>query len=267
MSRIDTLFKKLTEKKQKGFIAYITAGDPDIQFTESVIYKLDKCGVDLLEIGVPFSDPLADGPVIQEASDRALIHHTNLDQIFALIRKVRQNTQIPLILFTYLNPLYQFGIEKFAQCARETGVDGALVLDLPVEESAQYRQLMKKQGLDTIFIIAPTTDKNRIKMVAEMSSGFIYYVSHTGVTGETSSIASELADNVRMIKSMTDKPVAVGFGISNPEHVKTISRCGDAVVVGSAIVRRVKEYQHEKDGPEKVARFVSTLLAPLKQQE
>jgi len=264
MSRIKHLFNKLKSNNKKGFIAYITAGDPNIEFTQNLICELDKIGVDLLEIGVPFSDPMADGPVIQEASERALANHINLKQIFEMIKKVRLKTDIPLILFTYLNPVFCYGMEKFASDCKENGVDGVLILDLPPEESESYIRYMRKFDVDTVFIIAPTTDDARIKYVSDCSTGFIYYVSRTGVTGEKNDIDAELENRLEKIKSITDKPVAVGFGISNPLQVAQIARYGDAVVVGSAIVRRIKEFHQQYDGYKKVAEFVKNLVQPLK---
>ncbi len=264
MSRIDNLFIKLKEKSKKAFICYITAGDPNMEFSEKLIYELDNAGVGLLELGVPFSDPMADGPVIQEASERSLKNHTNLIKIFEMVKNIRQKSEIPLILFTYLNPVFQYGIENFARDCKNSGVDGALILDLPPDESDLYRNVMNKYGIDTIFIIAPTTDLERMKYIADCSSGFIYYVSRTGVTGEKSDIDSELEDKLKKIKLLTDKPVAIGFGISNPQQVEEIAQYGDGVVVGSAIVRRIKEYHKDFDGYKKVADFVRELVKPLK---
>ena len=243
MNRIDELFEKLKHEDKKGFIAYITAGDPTIDFTAKLINLMETCGVNLIEIGVPFSDPLADGPVIQNAMCRALEHNTNLDDIFSMIKNVRKTSLMPMILFSYLNPLYQYGIENFAKKCDESGVDGALILDLLPEESEAYCNIMDKYGLSTVFIIAPTTPAERIKLIAQRSKGFIYYVSRTGVTGERDKISFGLKEKIKLIKSYSDKPVAVGFGISNPDHVKTVSSYADAdaVVVGSAIIKRIEQ--------------------------
>jgi len=264
MSRITDLFARLKKDNRKAFIAYITAGDPSVEFSENLIYELDKSGVDLLEVGVPFSDPLADGPTIQEASNRALKHNMNLKKIFSMIKNVRKKTELPMILFTYLNPVYKYGMKKFVEDTKKYGIDGVLILDFSPEESEDYIKDMRNAGLDTIFIAAPTTDKDRLKIITDCSSGFIYYVSRTGVTGEQSDIDSEISSNVREIKSMTDKPVAIGFGISNPQQVKAVSEYGDAVVVGSAIVRRIKENKDQPDGYVKVGEFVKNLVEPLK---
>lgn len=263
MSRIDTTFQSLRSKGHKGFVAYITAGDPSIEFTEQLIPHLAQSGVDVLELGVPFSDPLADGPVIQEAMIRALEHKTNLDHIFDMVKRVRETVSIPIILFSYLNPVYQYGLEQFAKRCKNSGVDGALILDLPVEEAEQYRDVMNRYELNTIFLMAPTTHENRIKLIAKASTGFIYYVSRTGVTGERSDINPEVEQKVSLIKQYTDKPVAIGFGVSDPQQAQAVARYGDAVVVGSAIVRRIKEFAGHDDGPQKVAAFVQSLTQPL----
>lgn len=263
MSRIVETFNSLKIKKRKGFVAYITAGDPTLEFTESIIQELSCAGVDILEIGVPFSDPLADGPVIQEAVERALEHNTSISHIFEIIKRVRKTNQIPLVLFTYLNPVFQYGIENFAKDARDAGIDGVLILDLPPEESSEIYSVIRENNLDMIFIASPTTESSRLDEIVRLSTGFIYYVSHTGVTGEQSNIDSEIKKNVNFIKSKTEKPVAIGFGVSNSEQVKHVSEYGDAVVVGSAIVRRIKEYRNDPLAPKKVAQFVNDLLKPL----
>ncbi len=263
MSRITDLFTRLKQNDKKAFVAYITAGDPTAEFSENLIYELDKAGVDLLEIGVPFSDPLADGPTIQEASIRALKHNINLETIFNIVANVREKIELPMILFTYLNPVYKYGMKRFVEDMKQSGLDGALILDLSAEESEDYRKDMRDAGLDTIFIVAPTTDNDRLKMIADCSTGFIYYVSRAGVTGEQSDLDSEIFSNVNRIRGLTDKPVAIGFGISTPQQVKTVAQYGDAVVVGSAIVRRIKENKDRIDGYLKVAEFVKNLVEPL----
>jgi len=263
MNRIDELFIKLKSVNKKGFIAYITAGDPTIEFTSKLVGQMENCGVHLIEIGVPFSDPLADGPVIQNAMCRSLENYTNLDDIFAMIKNARKTTQIPIILFSYLNPLYQYGVEKFAEKCKESGVDGALILDLLPEESNEYCETMDKYGLATVFIIAPTTPVERIKLISKRSKGFIYYVSRTGVTGERDTVNPELHDRIEQIKTYTDKPIAIGFGISTPDHVKTVSSYADAVVVGSAIVKRIGKFGDNPDKFEELNQYIKDLTKPL----
>ncbi len=267
MTRIDERFAVLKKNGHKGFVAYITAGDPTLEFTERLIVELDTCGVDVLELGVPFSDPLADGPVIQEAMIRSLQHKTNIKQICQMVKRVREKVSMPIILFSYLNPVFQYGMENFAKDLKDAGIDGALILDLPVEESQEYREVMEKYELNTIFLMAPTTIEERIKMIAQYSSGFIYYVSRAGVTGERSDVNPQVEEKVRLIKLYTDKPVAIGFGVSSPEQAKSVAGYGDAVVVGSAIVRRIEEHGTATDGHCSVAKFVESLVSPLHQGE
>lgn len=260
MSRIDDCFAALKERGEKAFIPFITAGDPTLDLTEALVLELEKAGVDIVEFGVPFSDPLADGPVNQEAAQRALLNDVTLENILARVKSLRTRTQIPILLFTYFNPVLAYGIAKLAQDAKEAGVDGILCVDLPPEEADEYRASFHEVGLDTVFLLAPTSTDERVKLIAEASTGFLYYVSRTGVTGEQSSIESSVRPMVEKIKQHTDIPVAVGFGISNPDQVKEIAGYGDAVVVGSAIVRMIGELGDAPDTPEKVGAFVKTLV-------
>lgn len=260
MSRIDDCFAALKERGEKAFIPFITAGDPTLDLTEALVLELEKAGADIVEFGVPFSDPLADGPVNQEAAQRALLNDVTLENILARVKSLRTRTQIPILLFTYFNPVLVYGIAKLAQDAKEAGVDGILCVDLPPEEADEYRASFHEAGLDTVFLLAPTSTDERVKLIAEASTGFLYYVSRTGVTGEQSSIESSVRPMVEKIKQHTDIPVAVGFGISNPDQVKEIAGYGDAVVVGSAIVRMIGELGDAPDTPEKVGVFVKTLV-------
>lgn len=260
MSRIDDCFAALKERGEKAFIPFITAGDPTLDLTEALVLELEKAGADIVEFGVPFSDPLADGPVNQEAAQRALLNDVTLENILARVKSLRTRTQIPILLFTYFNPVLAYGIAKLAQDAKEAGVDGILCVDLPPEEADEYRASFHEAGLDTVFLLAPTSTDERVKLIAEASTGFLYYVSRTGVTGEQSSIESSVRPMVEKIKQHTDIPVAVGFGISNPDQVKEIAGYGDAVVVGSAIVRMIGELGDAPDTPEKVGVFVKTLV-------
>lgn len=265
MTRIGQRFEDLRKAGRTGFVAYIAAGDPDLNTTYQMVLELDRRGVDVLELGVPFSDPLADGPVIQEASQRALAAGATLEGVLSMVADVRTETEIPIVLFTYYNPIHRYGVEHFVKRAADVGVDGVLMLDLPPEEGGDYKAQMDVHGLDTIFLVTPTTRDDRMKLIASHTRGFVYYVSRTGVTGERDSLADEIQSKVSAICQYTDMPIAVGFGISTPEHVSEIARYADAVVVGSAIVRRIGEYQHEADLVAKVGAFVGSLIGPLRE--
>ena len=265
MTRIGRRFKDLRKAGRTGFVAYITAGDPDLNTTHPGGLELDRQGVDVLELGVPFSDPLADGPVIQEASQRALAAGATLEGVLSMVAELRVETEIPIVLFTYYNPIHRYGVERFVKRAADVGVDGVLMLDLPPEEGGDYKAQMDAHGLDTIFLMTPTTRDDRMRLIASHTRGFVYYVSRTGVTGERDSLADEIQSKVSAICQYTDMPIAVGFGISTPEHVSEIARYADAVVVGSAIVRRVGEYQNDVDLVSKVGAFVGSLIGPLRE--
>jgi tryptophan synthase alpha chain len=239
MNKIDRRFKELKKQGKKAFIAYITAGDPSLAMTEKIVPALEGAGVDIVELGIPFSDPVADGPTIQAASQRALKRGANLKKIFAMAGNLRRKTEIPLVFMTYYNPVFQFGLEKFFKACRDAGVDGVIIPDLSIEEAGEAISLGKKNGVATIFLVAPTSPRARIKEIVARSRGFIYYVSLTGVTGARTKLPPEVAANVRMIKSMTDKPVAVGFGISDAKQARTVAKVADGVIVGSAIVKIV----------------------------
>jgi len=241
MNRIDKKFKELRAKKKKAFIAYITAGDPSLAMTERIVAALQRSGVDIIELGIPFSDPLADGPVIQAASERALEKGATLAKVFALVTRLRKKTEIPLVFMTYYNPVLRYGLSEFVKSCKRTGVDGVILPDLPCEEAGELIKLGRKAGIATIFLAAPTSTRKSLKTIAKNSRGFIYYVSLTGVTGARSSLPPEIASNVKLIKSMTDKPVAVGFGVSRPEQARHIARAADGVIVGSAIVKIIGE--------------------------
>lgn len=236
MNRIDNFFKKLKKRSGKAFIAYITAGDPDLAATGRIVRELERSGADIIELGIPFSDPIADGPTIQAASYRALARKASLVKIFALVEKLRKDTEIPLVFMTYYNPVLKYGLGKFFKSCRSAGVDGVIVPDLPVEESGELVRLGKKTGVSTIFLAAPTSTKDRIKKIIDSSSGFIYYVSSTGVTGARRRLPEGITKKVRLIRSMTAKPVAVGFGISGYSQAAAVSRIADGVIIGSAIV-------------------------------
>ncbi len=241
MNRIDKKFKELKKPLRKAFIAYITAGDPDLAMTGRIVLALENSGVDIIELGIPFSDPVADGPTIQAASERALAGGASLKKIFVMVRSLRRKIQIPLVFMTYYNPIFKFGLEKFFRTCRLTGIDGVIVPDLSVEEAGEARTLGKKNGVAVIFLIAPTSPGSRIKAIAAKSKGFIYYVSLTGVTGTRKKLPSEILANVRSIKAVTDKPVAVGFGISDARQARSIAKVADGVIVGSALVKIIGE--------------------------
>lgn len=265
MTRIGKRFDDLKEQGRKGFVAYITAGDPSLAMTHQLVLELDRQGVDVLELGVPFSDPLADGPVIQEASQRALNAGATLGGVLDLVADVRKETDIPIVLFTYYNPIHRMGVERFVKRAKAVGVDGVLMLDLPPEEGAEYKQVMDENGLDTIFLVTPTTRDARMALLTSKTTGFVYYVSRTGVTGEREHMANTIQEQVARLQAHTDKPIAVGFGISQPHQVAEVAQSADAVVVGSAIVRRIGEYGADADLVAKMGAFVGELIEPLKE--
>ncbi|HTU33308.1 MAG TPA: tryptophan synthase subunit alpha [Candidatus Acidoferrum sp.] len=258
--RIAQCFESLSRSGELGLVAYITAGDPSLDASERIVLAAAEGGADVIELGVPFSDPVADGPTIQRASERALRGGTSLAGILDLVRRLRSRTQVPLVLFTYFNPILQMGIEKFADAAAPAGADGVLATDLTPEESEEYRAILRSRGLDTIFLAAPTSTDARLKVIASVSSGFLYLISRTGVTGARESLPEELPELVRRIRRFTSLPLAVGFGISLPTHVTVLGGIADAAVVGSAIVAEV-----EKAGsPEAAAKAVGDLVARLK---
>ena len=238
-----------------GFVAYFTCGDPDLRTTREVAMAAINAGADVLELGVPFSDPVADGPVIQRASERALRNHVSLEDVLKLAAEIRRESEVGLIVFTYLNPILRMGLENFAAAAAEAGVDGALVTDLPVEEADDYLKHMRKHGLATVFLAAPTSTDDRLKRIGEASTGFIYAVSRTGVTGARKDLAQDAEHLVRRLRKFTKLPIAVGFGISGPEHFVTVGKFADAAVVGSAIVQTVE------NNPGKEAQAVAELIA------
>ncbi|MCM8800470.1 MAG: tryptophan synthase subunit alpha [Candidatus Omnitrophica bacterium] len=259
MNRIEVKFRELKRKGKKAFIVFITAGYPDLKLTKRLIFEFDRIGVDILELGVPFSDPLADGPIIQEASEIALKKKTNLNNILDLVKRVRRDIQIPICLMSYYNPIFCFGQKRFFKKARQCGVDGLIVPDLPVEEGRAFIREAEKEGLDTILFVAPTTTLKRLRFILRLAKGFIYYISLTGVTGPRNILASDLIKNLRLIKRYTSKPVCVGFGISNPSQVKQIYQFADGVIVGSAIIKKIKDNLDKKYLLKKVIKFVETL--------
>ncbi|MEJ2182998.1 MAG: tryptophan synthase subunit alpha [Nitrospirota bacterium] len=241
MTRIGKTFKKLKRKGRKAFIPYIMAGDPSLERTGELIGLLERHGADIVELGVPFSDPLADGPVIQRAAERALKGGVSLRKVIRFVSDIRRKTQIPLVLMTYFNPVFRYGLEAFMRDASEAGVDGVIVPDLPPEEAGEYRKLARAHGVDTIFLVAPTSTEERRKKIARASSGFLYYVSITGITGARLALAGEAGESIRALREMSGKPVALGFGVSTPEEARQVAAMADGVIVGSAIVKRIAQ--------------------------
>ena len=236
MSRISEKFSELKARGEKALIPYIMAGDPDLETTKRLILEIERSGGDIIELGVPFSDPLADGPAIQRAAIRALANKVSLRQVISLVRDVRRETQVPIILMLYYNLILKYGEEKFVKDAVSAGVDGVIVPDLPPDEAASLMASAREHGLDTVFLLAPTSDAGRIKLVSESSEGFIYYVSLTGVTGARRELDAGIEASVRKIKKAAKKPVCVGFGISNAEQAAKVAAWADGVIVGSALV-------------------------------
>lgn len=239
-TRISKRFAELRAAGAIGIVAYITAGDPTLDATHKFVLALAEAGADVIELGVPFSDPLADGPTIQRASERALKSGTTLAGVLNLVGRIRQSSQVPLVLFSYYNPILQMGLEKFAATAGQAGADGVLATDLTPEESDEYRRILRAHDLDTIFLAAPTSTDERLKIIAAASSGFLYLISRTGVTGAKDSLPDELPALLRRVHRFTDLPIAVGFGISLPGHVSVLGGLADAAVVGSALVSEIE---------------------------
>ena len=265
-NRIDDTFARLRASGTKGFIAYIAAGDPDLAETQRIAFGLEAVGVDILELGVPFSDPLADGTVNQAAAARALRSGTTVSGVLDCVRKMRaQGFAIPVVLYTYLNPAYLYGFQRFLNEAAEAGVDGVLVLDLPPDEAGRNEELRHRpEGLKMIRLIAPTTPPERIALIAQAAEGFVYFVSREGVTGEQQSVSSSLAEQAAAIRAVTSLPLVVGFGISTPEQAREAAVPVDAVVVGSAIVRRIGEHGASGEVADRVAEFVRPLVEAVK---
>jgi tryptophan synthase alpha chain len=258
-TRITELFARLKREGRKGLIAYITAGDPSPDRTPALVEALERGGADLIELGVPFSDPIADGPVIQRAGYRALQAGTTVRKVLEIAAQIRTRSQIPLLLFTYLNPVMRYGIEKLAADAKAAGIDGCLLTDASVEEAGAYVDVMRGAGLDTVFLAAPTSTPRRLRLVAEYSTGFVYLVSRTGVTGERNSISGAVAPLIRSMREVTRLPLAVGFGVSTPEHVAEIGSQAEAVVVGSAIMRVIEQNKDNESLEIQLESFVREL--------
>jgi tryptophan synthase alpha chain len=259
MSRLASTFGRLRGNGHPGLVTYVTAGDPDLGRSAQILEALDHAGADVLEVGVPFSDPLADGPVIQRATERALASGTTLPRVLDMIATLRQQVAAPIVIFSYANPVFRMGAEQFADRAAKAGVDGVLILDLPIEEADDFRDMMGRRAIDTIFLLSPTTTDARIRRAADLGSGFLYAISRLGVTGARDQVASGAREMVQRIRAATDLPVAIGFGISKPEHVREVGRWADAAVVGSALVNVIAEAGAAPDLAARVEEYVRWL--------
>jgi len=257
--RIAATFARLKDEGRGALMPFVTVGDPSPARSLDVLKAVVRGGADLIELGFPYSDPLADGPTIQQSSQRALEAGTTLDQVFAIAAELRQATEIPLVLMTYYNPILQRGPERYLATAKEVGVDGLIVPDLPPDEGADFYAACDATGIDPILLLAPTSTDDRIRLACDGGRGFIYYVSLTGITGARASLAANLSEKLAHIRAFTDLPLAVGFGISTPDHVAEVTKLADGAIVGSALVRVVEENCHASDLPERVEAFVASL--------
>ena len=260
MSRLGATFDRVRAARSgPGLVTFVTAGDPDLKRTEGILRALDRAGADVLEVGVPFSDPLADGPVIQRATERALASGTTLPRVLDMVRRSRTDLRAPIVLFSYANPILRLGADRFADSARDAGVDGVLVLDLPIEEADQFRVLLASRGVDTILLLSPTTTDDRLRRAASLGSGFLYAISRLGVTGARDAIADGAEEMVRRIRAVSSLPIALGFGISKPEQVREVGQWADAAVVGSALVSVIAEAGGSRDLNSRVEEYVRWL--------
>ena len=254
VSRLGEAFAQLRRDRRTGLVTYVTAGDPDLQRSAAILQALDRAGADVIEVGIPFSDPLADGPVIQRATERALAAGTSLSAVLDMLERVRPTLRVPLVLFTYANPVLRMGTESFGRRAAQVGVDGVLVLDLPVEEAGEFRESMAGRGIDMIFLLSPTTTVERIRRASQLGRGFLYGISRLGVTGVRDHVAPGAEELAARIRAETSLPLALGFGISQPDHVRQIGQWADAAVVGSGLVQVIAQ---NTDAPDLVGRVES----------
>jgi tryptophan synthase alpha chain len=259
MSRLASTFERIRGNGKPGLVTYVTAGDPDLERSAGILSALDRAGADVLEVGVPFSDPLADGPVIQRATERALASGTTLAGVLDQVGRLRASLRAPIVIFSYANPILRLGAEQFADRAREAGVDGVLVLDLPIEEADGFRTLLESRGIDTILLLSPTTSDERLRKAASLGSGFLYAISRLGVTGARAEIAAGAKEMVERIRAVSALPIALGFGISKPEHVREVGRWADAAVVGSALVNVIADAGASQDLTTRVEEYVRWL--------
>jgi tryptophan synthase alpha chain len=264
MSRLDTTFAGLRARGERALVAYVTAGDPSLADTRRLVIEAERRGADVIELGVPFSDPIAEGPVIQRAMNRALTAGATMARVLETVATMRAEVSVPLVLLTYYNPVLAFGLKAFARAAAEAGVDGAIVADLPPEEAGPLAAEAEPTGLDLIHLVAPTSTPPRVRLIARRSRGFIYVVSVTGVTGERQDIPADLAAQIRTLRLVTTKPVCVGFGISTPAQVAAVGRLADGAIVGSAIVRMIEDRAGSRTLVEDVGNFIAELKEPLR---
>jgi tryptophan synthase alpha chain len=264
MNRIVERFARLKREEKKGFIVYIGAGDPNLESTRQLGLAFDQASVDVLELGVPFSDPLADGLVNQLAAQRGLESGTTPKKVLETVAAIRKESQIPIVLYIYFNLIHKVGMERFIADAARAGVDGLLVLDLPPEESENYESLMHRAGLCNIYLVAPTTPDDRIELIVKRGAGFIYYISREGVTGMQQTVSQNIASMTAKIRAHTDLPIAVGFGISNPEQARTVAQHAEAIVVGSAVVNQIAQHGKDNEMVPRVGEFVKTLVSAIK---
>ena len=266
MNRIDKKFQELRDRGASAFMPYLCAGDPTPELTAKLLLTLEAAGADLIELGVPFSDPIADGPTIQRASERALTHGISLQQILEIVTSIRPQTDIPIALMSYYNPIFRMGEEAFCKAAQDAGVDGVIVPDLPPEEAQQLLEIAPRYNLATIFLVAPTSPPERMQLIASVSTGFIYCVSVTGVTGARAMLSDEVAPMITELRKHTDKPISVGFGVSTPEQATQVAQIADGVIVGSAIVNVIEENMDDEGKMlAAVKQFTSNLDAGVKQ--
>ena len=261
MGRIAQAFDRLDQEGRKGFIPFLTAGDPNLNTTLELMLELERAGATIIELGIPFSDPMADGPVIQRASERALKNNFGINEVLDLVGKAREYTSVPIVLFTYFNPLLQYGLDQLVTTARKAGVDGVLVTDLPPEEGEEFAADLLANDIDMIFLVAPTSTDERLRLISQRATGFIYAISRAGVTGPRSNVSDEAEKLVRRVRRFSTLPVAVGFGISNADQVAAVQRFADAVVVGSAIVAEIERVFPKGDVVQHVGMFARKLLA------
>jgi len=259
VSRISERFAALRAKQRTGLVTYVTAGDPDLERSAGIIQRLDAAGADVIEVGVPFSDPLADGPVIQRATERALAAGTTLPKVLAMLAQIRPAISAPIVIFSYANPILRMGLENFVQEARNAGVDGVLTLDMPPEEGEGFRTAFAGAGIDTIFLLSPTTTVARIRKASELGSGFLYGISRLGVTGVRDTVDESARELAERVKAETAMPLALGFGLSRPEHVRAVGQWADAAVVGSALVKVIAEHGQTPGLLDEVERYVRWL--------
>lgn len=262
-TRIDSTFEKLKADRKKAFVAFITAGDPSFSATVKIVLEMEANGADIVELGMPFSDPMADGVVIQKSSERALKKGATVKGVLGCLKEIRKKSEIPIVLFGYYNPIFAYGVEKFAKDARKAGADGVLVVDLPPEEAPELDVHLVKNNIELIHLVTPTSDISRMKLICRNAKGFLYYVSVTGVTGARKSVSVSIKKSIANLRSVTKVPIVVGFGVSTSDQASRVAKLSDGVVVGSAIVKIIEKNNKSKDLAKKVGRFVKTITKGL----